>query len=494
MYRNLLFLILFLVVAMDCFANNLRISNVSVSAGGTRVDFTISWDNSWRMLAPPANHDAIWIFIKRRDCASVEWHHQDVSPTSGDHNFSSLLMATTVTDKKGIFVHRIAPGIGDVVDINASVLLDNPLPGDLDYQVFGIEMVYVPEGAFQIGDGSNANLTYRPASNALANTPFNINSEASFNISSLNSGASILTYAGSPCGGTSTPLGDSFPKGYNAFYCMKYEVSLGQYVDFLNAANGAAGAPTVAHIGHGYSTPRFGRNPVTGNYPFYTTTTPNRACDSMSWRGLAAYLDWAALSPMTEFEYEKACRGSNPSILNEYAWSTPAYTDINALANDGTPTESSTVLAAGMTNIDHTSGGLLGAYRCGFAASPTSFSRITSGGTYYGIMDMTGNVWERCISPIGTSACSSLSSFNGSHGDGELNGLGNANAFTWPDIATASNTEPFVALKGGAWCSTAAQGRVSDRQLSMDAGKPIGRHSGRGGRGVRRAVTGTSTF
>lgn len=40
--------------------------------------------------------------------------------------------------------------------------------------------------------------------------------------------------AGSMAGGIGT-LRDEFPTGYDAFYCMKYEMTQGQYVDFLNS-------------------------------------------------------------------------------------------------------------------------------------------------------------------------------------------------------------------------------------------------------------------
>jgi formylglycine-generating enzyme required for sulfatase activity len=40
----------------------------------------------------------------------------------------------------------------------------------------------------------------------------------------------------------------------------------------------------------------------------------------LSWFDVAAYLDWAALRPMTELEFEKVCRGPENRIAGEYAW------------------------------------------------------------------------------------------------------------------------------------------------------------------------------
>jgi len=41
---------------------------------------------------------------------------------------------------------------------------------------------------------------------------------------------------------------------------------------------------------------------------FYTYA-PAKAVNYISWSDLTAYADWAGLRPITELEYEKACRG-----------------------------------------------------------------------------------------------------------------------------------------------------------------------------------------
>ena len=38
------------------------------------------------------------------------------------------------------------------------------------------------------------------------------------------------------------------------------------------------------------------------------TDGQDRACNFLNWNDLAAYLQWAALRPMTELEFEKICR------------------------------------------------------------------------------------------------------------------------------------------------------------------------------------------
>ncbi len=61
-----------LLGAASAQANNLTISNVSLTNQDTTndfilVQFNISWDNSWRISGiDPNNYDAVWVFVKYR--------------------------------------------------------------------------------------------------------------------------------------------------------------------------------------------------------------------------------------------------------------------------------------------------------------------------------------------------------------------------------------------------------------------------------------------
>ena len=79
---------------------------------------------------------------------------------------------------------------------------------------------------------------------------------------------------------------------------MKYEITQGQYCDFLNTIASAA-AVNCAYIVNttGMCHIAFS-NIYYGNYP-------DRAMPFMSYNDLLSYLDWAALRPMTELEFEK---------------------------------------------------------------------------------------------------------------------------------------------------------------------------------------------
>lgn len=102
-----------------------------------------------------------------------------------------------------------------------------------------------------------------------------------------------------------------------------------------------------------------------------------------------AYLDWAGLRPMSAMEYEKACRGPLPVVANEYAWGSNSITsqfigpDIDVLG----PNESYSWTLNGPFVYSNV-------VRCGAFAKPTGSTRLNSGGSYYGVMEMSGNAYE----------------------------------------------------------------------------------------------------
>ena len=185
---------------------------------------------------------------------------------------------------------------------------------------------------------------------------------------------------------------------------------------------------------------------------------------------------------MTELEYQKACRGTIAPFPNEYAWGDTSITDSSYslensyAANEGISSNYNTVegnVACFNTHIVSDPG----PFRVGiFAANASNTGRVTSGATYYGIMEMSGNLWERNITvgnPEGRS-------FTGTHGDGSLTSTGEADVTSWP-----GSTSVGSGFFGGNWKSNNDYLRVSNRHYG--ASQNGGRYHNQGGRGLRQA-------
>ena len=251
---------------------------------------------------------------------------------------------------------------------------------------------------------------------------------------------------------------------------MKYELSQAGYRDFLNAAPVYTNyllperSDLTGGSGGNYATintrlfPAGSRNNLvvsnnTGTDVISTNATVNAtyndvndgewtACNFLYWSDAAAFLDWAALRPMTEFEYEKAANG--PVAINYPQFASGTYYQVNTaiggVLNPNTNTETINHSNLGNNFLNTSETGINGPLRGGFAADNLS-TRQSSAGSYYGVMELSGNLWE----PVVTCANVAGRSFVGtSIGDGSIGGLsGRANEDTWPGLQndpTAANT------------------------------------------------------
>jgi formylglycine-generating enzyme required for sulfatase activity len=186
---------------------------------------------------------------------------------------------------------------------------------------------------------------------------------------------------------------------------------------------------------------------------------------------------------MTELEFEKACRGNQAVVTDEFAWGNTTITAATTISGteDGTETITNSGANCCYNWISFTGGdGGEGPLRCGiFAKAGTT--RQEAGASYYGIMELSGNLWERCVTVADqdhNGITTNAGLFNGSHGDGTLDGSGNADASTWPGTNAVG-----AGFRGGYWYADAAYVRVSDR---ISAGYTLaGRHSTYGFRVVR---------
>ena len=474
--------ILLFACSFSANANNVQITGTSVA--GNNITFNIAWNNSWNASVAPANWDAVWVFVKYQDCNTKLWSH--VSLNAAGHSTVSPLQVDTVTDNKGVFLRRSAVGGGDIASTSVTLSMNLPA-GTYNFKVFGVEMVNIPQGAFQLGDSTATSGPY--AYNM-------ITVDATAQTNGLTATALSTSY--------STAVPATYPMGYNAFYTMKYEISQEQYSDFLNSltftqqksrvvndpisAAGTYAMYTGFQYRNGLSIVTPGSNgaipavfgcDATSGTPNGTNDGQNVAMNNLSYLDLSAYLDWSALRPMTEMEFEKICRGTLPRIAGEYPWGSTEITANNsttlnnAFLNNET---SSTIVNNGMCVYGIANGSsLYGPLRVGALATGAS-GRLSAGAAYYGVMDMGGNVWERTIGTYNAGG----STFNGTLGDGELTSTGFSDPATWPNTDSG-----VVGFKGGDYVSPATYVRTSDRYSIINYGGNGGRFYSYGGRGVR---------
>jgi formylglycine-generating enzyme required for sulfatase activity len=508
--KQYLIAFLLLLCTASLKANDLQIANITTNVSGstTTVSFDISWKNSWRG-GVANNYDAAWIFIKYKNEAG-EWHHLNL--TAANNSAGAPLTIEAPSDKKGVFVYRAANGIGDIAPVNVTLGVQQQ-PGNYDIKVFGVEMVYIPQGSFYLGDGNTANAF----TNGSSASPFFVNSSTP---PTMGTSLGELNDRRTPGVGENGFIDPAFPIGFDAFYIMKYEISQGGYRDFLNtlpsfltayathtilpnpttADNQAlnAGSPNYRNflVSTGSQTDPIACNANAGNG--YNSVDDGEwvACGFLNWVDIAAYLDWSALRPMTETEYEKAARGSSFPVLNEFATGvTLAPTSADRNFNNFNTAAETMSMAPGKSGIltTHTvQFGNAGPMRNGMAASATS-NRITSGASYYGVCELTGNLYEPVISVNRIAG----RSFKGTLGDGEITSdKSEANVFSWPGCGNNDfnqpnlggviplNTQaPGITDKGGAFNVPAQAVSILS---TTNSAQFFNRFAAGGGRGVRQ--------
>lgn len=556
----------FAAKANNVLVENVGLTNQDVSAGAnnsanfTHISFDISWENSWRTDVGPANWDAVWVFAKIQPFGQ-NYKHATLSTNAAHHKINTpngvSYTITPSADGKGVFMYRSANSAPGPINWDGVELRWNyPTDGVLDttsvtVQVFAIEMVYIPQGSFYIGDGNigsyGSDYSFRK-NNQQNTTPvgreaYLITSEGAITFINSSSTATNGVYDPGMTNGYTLPA--AFPKGYQAFYCMKYEVTQKQYVDFFNTlpttpvADPQKGNRNLGNTGS--SRNNFTWSPAT-NLTDATTgsTSGDRAQNYMGWADACAYADWAALRPMSELEYEKICRGHDAiygpiyPVQYEYPWGNTSITNLTGtLTNDGTVSEGVPNPTTNNANALY-SGGISGPVRNGIFAAKnfTTNQRQQSGASFYGVMEMAGNLFEMVVStyiPYYSSDCSTppQNAFSSQiHGDGNLNSNGNCNIPTWSDkpnaftevishsyssccssnfcYSSTSTTSSYVnsniaKLRGGSFNSAATKLRTSDRSTfpygSCNTGSystsssddVYTRNSNQGFRGVRTA-------
>ena len=479
-------------------ANNIAVSNTSIANQNTAGDYThvkfdVSWENSWRTSTLESNWDAAYVFVKYRIPPLNTWKHAtlnyvDGTATNDGNTEPAGATINTNADGKGAFIYRSSNGIGNISFTGAQLRWNYGADGlsdedSVEVCVFAIEMVYVPQGAFYLGDGSVTTLQGQ-FEDGVSGNPFYLTSEAALTLGGGGAGSlgnNNRTGMYSPTAedfndATTVTLPAAFPKGFNAFYCMKYEITQGQYADFLNKLT--LTQATARFMGS-YNT---NYQSITGAHPTFAADAPDRPLYYTNYNDFYTYLDWSGLRPMTELEYEKACRGSRGigflPTPDEFAWGDvsikagPGYT----MTNPGLPNETVNAVSV-LGNVAYVLTNNSRPYRAGvFAASLATPNRVEAGASYYGIMEMTGNMWEYTM----TVGRAESRTFNGSHGDGGIDAAGFYNVSNWPTGYLG------LGARGGSFADAATEIRTSSRYIAHYFGT-AGRVAQYSGRGVKTA-------
>jgi formylglycine-generating enzyme required for sulfatase activity len=407
-------------------------------------------------------------------------------------------------DGLGLFLYRASPGQGDALFQGIQIRCEPfharfPMGVSDPFTILGVQMVFIPEGSFAAGDPKGPDgppACFYDSRKDSGDLTYEVTSEDAI---PLATGAPFAPKGftwqtadavGNP-GDLDGPIPHAFPKGYQAFYLMRSHITEEQYRAFINTLPGPARTQRFSYW--------FGES----RYNIYMLASgkrvalrPNRSCNWLSWMDGAAFACWAGLRPMTELEFEKASRGPLPAKTGEYAWGSTRLVQAQVIVGDeddrmfvqgnasfggavfiggdggSGPVPDDAYDAAFGTGGDHR---LRGAFGTGSVTHHPSQSsdasleakeaqlRENTGASYYGVMGLSGNLWEYCV----TVGNPSGRSFLGNNGTGDLNHFGNFPGTTadkpggilgWPGLSVWG-----VGNRGGSWYTASNEIRLADR-------------------------------
>jgi len=380
--------------------NFMLVQNVTTTGNNSlnntiQIQFDLSWGYSWR---DNINWDAAWVFAKYKGSDGL-WRHAKLNDSGFIINPLKTIEFTN--DKLGAFIYNTYNGQGTSEAPGTQIQWNYGLDGltsvtGLEVRVFAVEMVYVPQGDFNVAKRFNGGNSFTAPGD---NFPV-VNTRLTPSLT-YNDGTAATIRIKGDVGVDSNNDGTidrpDYPTGYRPFYCYKYELTEQQYADFLNCLTPSQRTMIgVAGLG------------ITLSNGEYFSSTPNRACGNMTAHRMLAYADWSGMRPMTILEMNKASYGPLQPAQNQ-----------------------SNYYAAGTSNPGY-SNNILDA---GSFDSPTS-TRSQSGSSYYGIDDLTGNAREHVVRL-------NFLNFNSANGDGVLDASGNANVNGWNPLGMLIGYDQF---------------------------------------------------
>jgi len=222
------------------------------------LSISVEWDKSWR---DKQNWDAAWVVLKgktsndRFEHINVTRQPLIIANNSSDSTEPEFYIPN---DNRGFFIYRNEISSGDnrwVVEI--------PLPivgRYTEIKAYGVEMVFIPEGPFELGTTKSLRdrkaardqdwIRYTPPAPLSAFFKANPDAEdfyggvytvESERPISIGKNQGELYYLDAKflknfsSGDKKGILKKEFPKGFQSFYQMKYELTQQQYVGFLNS-------------------------------------------------------------------------------------------------------------------------------------------------------------------------------------------------------------------------------------------------------------------
>lgn len=431
MNKGCLFVVLTLCLCTQMArANDLTIVNPMwyEDRGELYAVFTLSWNNAWRNSK---NHDAAWVFFKFIRTTGSGFVHAYLNP-DGHSIVSSTLPKTTSlaikvpADQVGALIQLDKEYRGDVeavvkLKFNKEKLANTNLNNFL-LRVTGIEMVYIPGGKVTLGDpdtyANQYGSFFKSDGNGEPDGLITIESESQVIEIGREKGKLFYKAPEKYEGDQAGTIGPDFPKGINAFYIMKYEVTQGLYTDFLNTLSDYQSQHRANFGGKGYYQ---NRGTIRMENNRYVADSPSRTANYLSWDDSMCLADWAGLRPMTEFEFTKACRGSNKPLASEYPWGTSSKHLVKRMITR----EGDLVLMDGYDEkyLNDT-------------------NRENYGASFFWVMDLAGSMWERVI----TIGDEKGRQFKGTHGDGVPTNYGLASNDDWPQ---GNNETGGFGFRGG---------------------------------------------
>jgi len=392
---------------------------------------TVQWDHSWRN---DKNHDAAWVFFKSprerggydhlllgAEGARLLWKG---SPDMPDATIQ------VASDGTGFFVYAAAAYRGRLqyrlfLPTDEEAMPEGAAVARGKVSGHGIEMVYIPAGGFTLGDPKETALDYyafyRSGPDSTYAGLYRVEEErAAIPVGPAEGQLFYRSNRAIYRGDQQGPIPAAFPKGVQAFYLMKYEITQGIYAAFLNKL-----ASRAASVRYPAGTPDY--EPSGGTLYLedgrFRARRPEQRMNFLHWDDMMAFMDWAALRPYTELEYTKACRGPLDPKPNEYAWNSSS---LDALARK----------IDGQTNYMEMQNGWT-------EAELTDGTRAAFGASYYWVFDLSGSMWEKVITvgdPVGRA-------FTGQHGDGRITYYGFADVEGWP--SGFADSEGGYGYRGG---------------------------------------------